>query len=235
MHISLGRGSSEAEQKDIAGGRDFALQAVGQGYAALAMEQRCFGERRDARPADMIHHPSRNCNHASMVALLLGRSMVGERVWDVSRAVDALAAFPEVDTTRVACMGNSGGGTITYYAACLEPRIGAAMPSCSFCTYVGSIGSIDHCVDNYIPGALKHFEMADLAALIAPRPLIIVAGRTDNIFLIDCVKQAADKARMIYNAAGVPDNVRLVVGDAGHQFYPDPAWPVFNELTGWKA
>ena len=71
--------------------------------------------------------------------LLLGRTMIGERVWDVSRANDALGAFPEVDVDRVACMGNSGGGATTFYAACLEPRIRVAMPSCSVCTYRDSI------------------------------------------------------------------------------------------------
>ena len=82
MHISLGRPRYEGDEKSIAGGRDFALQAVRRGYAALALEQRGFGERKDGRA------PDKRCSHASMTALLLGRTMIGERVWDVLQALN---------------------------------------------------------------------------------------------------------------------------------------------------
>jgi dipeptidyl aminopeptidase/acylaminoacyl peptidase len=168
-----------------------------------------------------------------MVALLLGRTMIGERVWDVSRAIDALNCFPDVDTSRTGCMGNSGGGTITYFAACLEPRISIAMPSCYVCTFRDSIGRIDHCEDNYIPRALRYFEMGDLACLIAPRPLVVVAGRDDPIFPIAGVEEAFDTIRQIYAAAGAPDHCRLVIGDGGHRFYAAQAWRAFRDLAGW--
>jgi dienelactone hydrolase len=232
MHISLGRPKYEGDEESIAGDRDFALQAVRQGYAALALEQRCFGERQQDRPPDVVHVDSR-CHHAAMTALLLGRTMIGERVWDVSRAIDALGEFPEVDVERVGCMGNSGGGTITYFAACLDGRIRIAMPSCYVCTFRDSIGTIDHCEDNYVPGILRDFEIGDLAGLIAPRPLVVVAGREDDIFPIAGVEEAFDTIRQIYRAAGAPDRCRLVVGEGGHRFYADLAWPVFRELSGW--
>lgn len=228
MHISLGRPVTERDKELIAGGRDFALQAVKQGYVALAIEQRAFGERTGPEP-------NHNCLHPTLVALLLGRSMAGERVWDVSRAIDVLDRFPGVDLSRIGIMGNSGGGTITWYASCLEPRITAAMPSCAVCTYGDSIGRIHHCSDNYIPGALRYFDMSDLAALIAPRPLVVVAGKEDTIFPMAGVEKAMDNIRGIYAAAGAPDRCRLVVGSEGHRFYPDEAWPVFGEITGWKA
>jgi cephalosporin-C deacetylase-like acetyl esterase len=227
MHISLGRARFESDEKSIEGGRDFGLQAVREGYAALVMEQRCFGERKSS----LTRYG--NCLHSTLAALLLGRTMIGERVWDVSRAIDVMSEFPDVDTSRIACMGNSGGGTITYYAACLEPRIGIAMPSCSVCTYQTSIAVIEHCSDNYLPGALRYFEMGDLAALIAPRPLIVVTGRHDEIFPIDGVEENFENIRNIYAAAGAPENCRLIVGEAGHQFYPEQSWPVLREMAGW--
>jgi hypothetical protein len=232
MHISLGRARYAGDAESIAGDRDFARQAVREGYAALALEQRCFGERKDARPTEVSHF-ERGCRHATMVALLLGRTMIGERVWDVSRAIDALNDFPEVDTGRIGCMGNSGGGTVTYFAACLEPRISIAMPSCYVCTFRDSIGRIDHCEDNYIPGALRYFEMGDLACLIAPRPLVVVAGRDDPIFPIAGVLETFDTIRRIYAAAGAADRCRLIVGEGGHRFYAAQAWPAFRELAGW--
>ncbi|HEY3376240.1 MAG TPA: acetylxylan esterase, partial [Armatimonadota bacterium] len=198
MHISLGRALYDGDAAGIAGGRDFGVQAVREGYAALVLEQRCFGERRDDRPQAQRGFGAPTCLHASMAALLLGRTMVGERVWDISRAIDALAAFPQLDLRRIACMGNSGGGTISYYAACLDPRISAVMPSCAVCTYRDSIGRIDHCADNYLPGVLNWAEMGDFAALIAPRPLLIVAGREDPIFPLRAVEENFAHIHAIY-------------------------------------
>lgn len=228
MHISLGRTCYSGDQRYLGGDRDFAMQAVNQGYAALTLEQRCFGERRDAQP-EHVHR----CQQGTMGALLLGRTMVGERVWDIKRAIDAVEAFPEVDHDRIACMGNSGGGTVTYYAACLEPRIRIAMPSCSVCTYKDSIGRIYHCTDNYIPGVYQYFEMGDLAGCIAPRPLVVVAGREDEIFPIGGVEENFAIIQQIYEAAGVPASCRLVVGDGGHRFYAEQGWEAFRELAGW--
>ena len=232
MHISLGRPKYDGDEASIAGGRDFALQAVREGYAALAMEQRGFGERKDSR-APALSHQNNGCHHASMVSLLLGRTMIGERVWDISRAIDALAHFPELDLSRIGCMGNSGGGTITYYAACFEPRITVAMPSCYVCTFRDSLGRIHHCEDNYLPGVLRWLEMADFAGLIAPRPLVVVAGRDDPIFPLHGVEETFATIHDIYQAAGAPDNCRLVVGNGGHRFYPEESWPVFRALSGW--
>lgn len=226
MHISLGDGNPD-------GDRDFARQVVDHGWAAIALEQRCFGERADGRPAELRHVPG-GCHHATHAASLLGRTMAGERVWDVSRAIDAIEELPELDATRIACMGNSGGGTVTWYAACYDSRITAIMPSCSICTYRDSIGSIDHCCDNYLPGALRHFDMPDLAGLVAPRPLVVVAGRDDEIFPIAGVRDAFDTIKQIYTAAGAGDSCALVEGAGGHRFYAADAWPVFQRLTSWS-
>lgn len=230
MHVSLAR-TQDGEPMPVKGDRDFAMQAIRRGYAALVIEQRCFGERVDRRP-ESVRTFQHTCQHASHVATLLGRTMIGERVWDVRRALDALDEFDGLDTTRIGCMGNSGGGTITWYAACLEPRITAVMPSCSVCTYADSIAGIDHCCDNYLPGALRFFDMPDLAGLIAPRPLVVVAGKDDPIFPLDGVRRAFATIQAVYDAYGAADRCELVIGDGAHRFYAADAWPVFARLTG---
>jgi len=234
MHISLGRPKYEGDAESIAGGRDFALQAVREGFAALALEQRCFGERSDSRPKE-ARTVNSSCHHASMCELLVGRTMLGLRVWDVSRAIDALGEFEGLDMDRIACMGNSGGGTVSYYAACTDDRIKAVMPSCSVCTFKSSIGAVDHCQCNYIPGIMNYVEMGELAGLIAPKSLLVVAGRKDPIFPIAGVKECFASVQAIYKAEGHPANCRLVLGPDGHVFYPDLAWPAFHELTKWRS
>lgn len=228
MHISLGRPRFKDDLDSIAGGRDFALQAVQRGYAALTIEQRGMGER----SGDPEYKPS--CYLPAVRNLLHGRTILADRVFDVMRAIDMISIFSELDMDKIACMGNSGGGTTTFYAACLDERIKVAMPSCSFCTYESSIEAVYHCICNYIPKAKLYFEMSDLAALIVPRKLIIVAGKKDLIFPIDGVNKAYQTAYEIYKSKGFENNVTMVVGESGHQFYPDLAWPVFDRISGWR-
>lgn len=229
MHISLARPKYDGDEKSInSGDRDFAIQAVRHGYAALVMEQRAFGERKDSRPKS-VHPFHPGCVHPSMLELLLGRCMTAARCWDVSRSIDLLDRFANVDVDRIACMGNSGGGTITFFSTCLDERIKMAMPSCYFCTLKESIGRIDHCVDNYVPGMLQWFDLPDLTCLITPRPLVIVAGAKDDIFPISGVKTAFGKACEIYRSAGAEGKCKLFVGPEGHRFYAD-AWNEFLAL-----
>ncbi|MGD9048513.1 MAG: alpha/beta hydrolase family protein [Anaerolineae bacterium] len=102
MHLSLGRPKCVGDAESIAQDDDFALQAVRQGYAALAMEQRWFGERKDSRTSDY----TLGCHHATMTALLLGRTTIGERVWDVMRAVVARHVANQELTVEAALTGN---------------------------------------------------------------------------------------------------------------------------------
>jgi dienelactone hydrolase len=229
MHVSIAV-DREDESKPFAveGDRDFALGCMARGFAALCIEQRSFGERREQVQAQVSSH---GCHDAAMQALLVGKTLAGERVYDVERGINYLATRGDVDMRRIGVMGNSGGGTITIYAAALLSQLAYAMPSCSFCTYRDSIGSIYHCVDNYVPGILKYADMSDVLGLFAPRPVVVVAGRDDDIFPIAGVREAFEHLRSIYAACGAADRCRLVIGEGGHRFYASEAWPVLQTLA----
>ena len=227
-HISIGKPIYPQDRKSIGGGRDIAVQAVRRGYVALALEQRCFGERRERLQKVVSPH---GCHDAVMHSLMLGRTMIGERVSDVMRAVDFLTQQEFVDPCAIVCTGNSGGGTVTFYAACLDRRISVAAPSCAFCAWEDSIMRIYHCADNYVPRGLCSFGMEDLACLIAPRPLVVIAGAEDPIFPLAGVKKAFSTVRRIYCRAGAPDRAVLAVGKEGHRYYPDLAWPLIERFV----
>jgi dienelactone hydrolase len=211
---------------EVPGDRDFGLVCLRRGVAALCIEQRSFGERTEK----VQEKRQDGCHEAAMHALMLGRTLAGERTYDVKRGIDYLATRPEVDMTRLGCMGNSGGGTITSYAAAMLPELRYAMPSCSFCTFRDSIMAIHHCSDNYIPRVLKYAEMADILGLFAPRKMVVVAGEQDEIFPISGVREAFADLKRIYQAAGAAENCRLVVGPEGHRFYGDLAWEAMLEM-----
>ena len=239
MHISLGETQFEGDSNFLGGDRDFGLQAVRRGYAALVMEMRAFGERCDDRAAGCRNTGSlprnddnRTCKHAAMTALLLGRTLLGERVFDLSRVCDVIERIDGLDARRIYCLGQSGGGTVVWHAAAVEPRIAGIIAASCFCTIAASFASIDHCTDNYLPDMLQWLELADIAGAIAPRPVVVAMGRKDPLFPLAGVEVAFERVRQIYRAAGAEDAAKLVLGPEGHRFYADLAWPAFVSLTG---
>ena len=209
----------------------FALQAVQNGYIALAIEQRGMGERsaQNTLKRRVSLKPRGDCYYEATTALMLGRTIIGERCWDISRAIDLLGNFPKCDMNNIVITGNSGGGTASFYAACVDERINVCAPSCSFCPYLESVLKFYHCSCNYIPRAFRYFDMQDLACLIAPRKLAIIAGKYDTAFLIDGVKRGYETVEKIYEKAGVKDNCRLVVTEKGHWWCEDIVWKTINE------
>ncbi len=71
--------------------------------------------------------------------------------------------------------------------------------------------------------------MYDLAGLVAPRPMLIVAGRDDPIFPLAGVEEAYTRLQAIYAAAGCPQRLELFVGEGGHRYYSARVWPWLRE------
>ena len=214
------------EQTEIS----IAVQAVKQGYIAIAPTMRAFGDTRT--DFDKNNNNSFSCHNQLMHDLLVGRTPIGDRVWDMSKILDwALQHFP-VDEKKIAITGNSGGGTVSLFTAACDSRIKVAAPSSYFCTFEGSIGSISHCDCNYIPSILNLGEMSNVAGLIAPRPLCVINGKEDTIFPIEETRKAFAHLKTIYAAANVPNDVMLYEGDGGHKYYKEGAWPFINKYFG---
>lgn len=209
--------------------RDFALQVVEAGMAALAIEPMAFGCRRDAATKKKGLGTAA-CQPAAGAALLFGETMIAWRAWDVIRSMDWIETRPELDAKRVGCMGISGGGTCTVFAAALEPRIKVAMVSGYLNTFRDSILSIAHCMDNYVPGILNWCEMYDVAGLIAPRPLFIESGDRDSIFPVDASRESYRKVRRVYEALGVGDAVAQEVFSGEHSFHGKEGIPFLKRV-----
>ncbi len=197
---------------------DFAIQAAEHGMAVVAIEPMAFGCRRDPKTRKKGLSTSA-CQPAAGAALLLGQTMIGWRVWDVMRTIDWIATRPELNANRVACMGISGGGTVTLFSTALDLRIKAAMVSGYLNTFRDSIMSLSHCIDNYIPGILNWAEMYDVAGLIAPRPLFAESGERDPIFPIAASRRSFARVREIYDVFGAADRVERETFDDVHTFY----------------
>jgi len=197
---------------------DFAVQAVEQGMAAVAIEMMAFGCRRDPVTSKKNLETSA-CQPTAGSALLLGETMIGWRAYDVMRAIDWIETRKELDAARVGCVGISGGGTCALFAAALEPRLRAVMLSCALNTFRDSIMSVSHCIDNYVPGILNWAEMYDLAGLIAPRPLFAEAGERDNIFPVAASRSTFERVSKIYETFGAAASFDNEFFDGAHRFW----------------
>lgn len=214
-----------ADRTDKAGYQhDFALQAVEHGLTVFAIEPMGFGHRRDnltrAKGAGVSA-----CQPAAGSALLLGETMIGWRVWDVMRSIDWIATRPEIDSTRVGCMGISGGGTCTLFSTALDLRIKAALVSGYLNTFTDSIMAVSHCIDNYVPGILNWAENYDIAGLIAPRPLFSEGGNHDRIFPVDATRESYARVKKVYQVFGAGPLVQQEIFEGEHVFHGERGLP----------
>jgi len=107
MHQSISvQQMDEGKPFRVEGELDFGLSCMRNGVAALRIEQRSFGERREQKQPHVSNH---GCHDATMQALLLGRTMIGERVYDVDRGIDYLVSRADVNPSRFGVMGKTIG------------------------------------------------------------------------------------------------------------------------------
>ena len=198
---------------------DYAHQFACKGYITLAPDSRCFGERAQD---DM------SCSWAFTSGLLLGKIMVGMRVWDAMRAVDYLLSRPEVDPERIGCVGLSWGGTHTIYTSALDDRIKVAVVSGYFSSFKDTLIDRGECPCQYVPNILKYADLPDIVALIAPRPLLIENGTRDPLYTLEVVKEEYKKLERVYEVLGVPERVDIDIFEGGHQFSGRKAFDWFD-------
>ena len=210
--------------------RGLALKLAAAGFTVLSPELRSFGRRRTAEA--VARGPAESsCQVDATLGLLTGHPVLGSRIADALNAARAVAARPEIDPERVAIMGGSGGGAVALMAAALDERIAAAVVGTYFSSFAASLGSVPHCICNSVPDLLTWFEMADIAALIAPRPLIIEAGEWDPIFPIDATRRSHTELIELWALAGA-EPPRLLVTDRAHEFSADKSVAALTEVFG---
>ncbi len=214
---------------------DFAVALCRQGVAVAAPEISCFGERQnDYAYLDTVNGQPvpTSCQHTAMLAFHLGVSPLGMRVHDALKLVDHLATRADLDITRLGAMGISGGGMHTLFSTAIDTRIKACVISGYFSTFRDSLLAMHHCSCNFVPGLAKFGEMADLAGLIAPRPMFVEAGTRDPIFPIRAVKQGVQHARQVFGVFGASQHIATDYFEGRHEVHGAHSIPWLREQLG---
>ena len=74
--------------------------------------------------------------------------------------------------------------------------------------------------------------MGDLIAISYPKYYVQVSGKDDNLFPFDGAKEVFAAGKRVWEEHGIADRCQLVVGNAGHRFYADDAWPIVHKMLG---
>jgi dienelactone hydrolase len=201
------------------------LNLAKRGYAVLTYDPVGQGERSqfwDAARGRSKYNLS--CGEHAVLGnplYLLGTSLARYRIWDGVRGIDYLTSLPQVDSGRIGCIGNSGGGTLTAYISALDPRVLVAVPSCYITTLPRRMGNrieMDPAADpeqdifGFVGEGIDH---AGLLALRAPRPTLLAAAIRD-FFPIEGARETFDEVQRLYAVAGMSERFSRAEADASH-------------------
>jgi cephalosporin-C deacetylase-like acetyl esterase len=208
------------------------------GYICFTWDPIGQGERVQLYDPDLeegkISESTSEHTNIGIQCLLVGDNLARYTIWDGMRALDYLLSRPEVDSTRIACTGNSGGGTHTAYLSALDDRIKVAMPSCYITSWrrlLETIGPQDaeQCIPPWIG---QGFDHGDFVEAFAPKPYLILSGIRD-FFSITGARETYQEAQHVYTVMGAPDKVCQFEADNGHGYLQPRRIAAYQWLSRW--
>lgn len=202
------------------GTRAYGLVAAQAGFAVLVPDMLGFEDHRSPLTTRKGNYALQGEAYEQLLAveaLVQGETLQGWMLAELSACVDALERDVRVERLRIAIAGQSYGGQQTVFGMLFDPRFRAGIVSCGF-SMVRLLDErrISHNFALYVPGPLPALDFDALVPAIAPRPLMVVAGRSDALFPIDRVELVEDRARRAWKEAGAPDGVRFRYFDGAH-------------------
>jgi hypothetical protein len=148
-----------------------------------------------------------------------GYTSAGAEAWNCIRALDYLQTRKEVDKDRFGVTGISGGGVNSWWISAIDDRIKVSVP------VAGITDLQNHVVDGCVEGHCDCMYMVNtyrwdyplVAALVAPRPLLLSNSDKDTIFPLDGVLRLHEKVRHIYRLYNAEKNLGLHITEGPHK------------------
>ncbi len=157
---------------------------------------------------------------------LWGLTLAGLQIWNGIRSLDFLESLPEVDRGRIACTGASGGGTQTFLIAAVDERVRVAAP-----VNMISLHMQGGCLCENPPGLRLDTDNVELAATIAPRPLLMVSATGD--WTSETMQLEYPEMRRFYALFEAEDRVHAVQMQAQHNYNRESREEVYAWLARW--
>lgn len=147
-----------------------------------------------------------------------GYTPAGIEAWNGVRGIDYLISRPEVDPARIGVTGRSGGGATSWWLGAIDDRIAAVAPVAGITDLQNHV--VDGCVQGHCDcmyfGNTYRWDYTTLAALCAPKAMLLENTNRDPIFPEDGVRRVFHALEKVYGWYGARDQLELLIGDGGH-------------------
>ena len=160
------------------------------------------------------------------VNLLWNISLMGLQTWNSIRAMDFLESLPDTDKSRLACTGESGGGTQSFMLGAVDDRLAAQAP-----VVMVSHSMQGGCSCENAPGLRVEYSNMEIAAVPAPRPQILVAATGDWTRMTLTVEGPAIAS--VYKWFNAADRLRYVRFDFDHNYNQTSREAVYQWFATW--
>ncbi len=152
----------------------------------------------------------------------LGYTPMGLETWCAMRSIDLLCSRPEVDPDKIGMTGRSGGGTMTWFTMAVDDRVKVGVTANAtgiVATHVRHDTFRGHCDCAFF---INHprIDFTDVAALCAPRPVLVQSGQKDWIYPPEGYRLLGEKTRRIFELYGAADKFHEQDVDAEHKDLP---------------
>lgn len=189
------------------------------GYVCLTIDTLQLGE------IEGIHHGT--YSQKMWWWLNRGYTPAGVEAWNCIRALDYLQSRPEVDGDRLGVTGRSGGGAYSWWIAAIDDRIKCAVPVAGITDLRNHVidggpgrfadGCVEgHCDCMYMVNTYQ-WDYPMVAAMVAPRALMISNTDRDSIFPLDGVYRTHAKVREIYRLYDAEENLAFNIASGPHK------------------
>jgi dienelactone hydrolase len=148
-----------------------------------------------------------------------GYTPAGAEAWNGIRALDYLESRPEVDRERIGITGRSGGGAYSWWVAAMDDRVKVVAPTAGITTLRNYVvdGAVEgHCDCMFMVNTYR-WDYDKVAALVAPRPLLISNTDKDTIFPLNGVVSVYTSVRRHYRALGAENKIGLQISEGPHK------------------
>lgn len=189
-------------------------QLAEQGFVVLAADTLGFGER---GPVAYAQQQQLAANF-----LARGRSLAGFTALEDLQLAAFLAAQPEVKTGQISALGFSMGAYRVWQLAALSEHISAGVgigwfnQFANLTTPAGNFSKGQSSFYLLHPGLLAQLDLPDIAALAAPKPLLLVMGGKDPLMPASGVQQGFQKLQQWYQQCSATASAGLQL-----KFWPE--------------
>lgn len=188
------------ENQPLYSGPSLGISLARQGYVAFAYDMVGY--------TDTIQIPH---HFGSPEQRLWSFGPLGLQLWNSIRSLDFLESLDDVDSGRLGVTGASGGGTQAFLLAAIDDRLQFASPV----NMVSAIMQGGDLCEN-APGLRLNTGNVEIAAMFAPKPMLLVSATGD--WTRNVPKEEYPAIKRIYDLYGKGSEVDVVQIDQVHNF-----------------